>query len=47
MLWEVQDDGSYKIKADTWNTDTNPWMEMQKEGADEKPMEKKETDDKK
>jgi ketosteroid isomerase-like protein len=46
-VWEAQDDGSYKIKADTWNTDTNPWMEMQKEGADEKPMEKKETDDKK
>ncbi|MBT8381175.1 MAG: hypothetical protein KJO59_02320, partial [Ignavibacteria bacterium] len=35
-LWEVQADGSYKIKADTWNTDTNPWMDMQKEDEYEK-----------
>jgi len=35
-VWEVQDDGSYKIKADTWNTDTNPWMDMQQKGEDEK-----------
>ena len=35
-LWTVQDDGSYKIKADTWNTDTNPWMDMQQKGEEEK-----------
>jgi ketosteroid isomerase-like protein len=29
-LWEKQDDGSMKVKAETWNTDVNPWMEMQK-----------------
>ncbi|MGB5286945.1 MAG: hypothetical protein WBQ32_03410 [Ignavibacteriaceae bacterium] len=29
-IWEKQDDGSMKIKAETWNTDVNPWMEMEK-----------------
>jgi ketosteroid isomerase-like protein len=29
-IWEMQDDGSMKIKAETWNTDVNPWEEMQK-----------------
>lgn len=29
-IWEKQDDGSLKIKVETWNTDTNPWEEMQK-----------------
>jgi len=24
-VWEVQKDGSLKMKADTWNTDHNPW----------------------
>ena len=32
-VWEMQDDGSLKIKVETWNTDTNPWMEMQQMGA--------------
>ncbi len=32
-IWEKQDDGSLKIKVETWNTDTNPWMEMQQMGA--------------
>ncbi len=27
-IYEVQSDGSLLIKADTWNTDTNPWMQM-------------------
>ena len=41
-LWEVQDDGSYKIKADTWNTDTNPWMDMkQKDEEEKKQMQEK------
>jgi ketosteroid isomerase-like protein len=29
-IWEMQDDGSLKIQVETWNTDTNPWQEMQK-----------------
>ena len=28
-LWEMQKDGSMKVKVETWNTDTNPWMDMQ------------------
>ncbi|MGB5850426.1 MAG: DUF4440 domain-containing protein [Ignavibacteriaceae bacterium] len=28
-VWEKQDDGSMKIKADIWNTDMKPWMEME------------------
>jgi len=27
-IWEMQDDGSLKLKVETWNTDTNPWEEM-------------------
>lgn len=34
-IWEKQDDGSLKIKVETWNTDVNPWMEMQKMGGHE------------
>jgi len=29
-VWEMQDDGSLKVKVETWNTDGNPWQEMQK-----------------
>ena len=29
-IWEKQDDGSLKIKVETWNSDVNPWEEMQK-----------------
>ena len=29
-IWEMQDDGSLKVKVETWNTDVNPWEEMQK-----------------
>jgi len=27
-VYEVQKDGSLLIKAETWNTDQNPWMQM-------------------
>lgn len=27
-IWEEQKDGSLKIKVETWNTDTNPWAQM-------------------
>jgi ketosteroid isomerase-like protein len=33
-VWEKQDDGSMKIKADIWNTDMNPWEMMQEEHGD-------------
>jgi len=33
-LFEIQKDGSLKIKADTWNTDMNPWEEMMKHEGD-------------
>ncbi len=29
-LWEVQSDGSMKLKAETWNSDVNPWEEIKK-----------------
>jgi ketosteroid isomerase-like protein len=28
-IYQKQKDGSWKIKADMWNTDTNPWATMQ------------------
>ena len=28
-IWEMQDDGSLQVVVETWNTDVNPWMEMQ------------------
>lgn len=28
-IYEKQQDGTWKIKADMWNTDTNPWAIMQ------------------
>jgi ketosteroid isomerase-like protein len=28
-VWETQDDGALKVVAETWNTDHNPWTEMQ------------------
>jgi ketosteroid isomerase-like protein len=38
-VWEKQDDGSMKIKADIWNTDMNPW-EMMQEGEHEMDKDK-------
>jgi len=29
-IWEKQDDGSLKVKVETWNSDVNPWEEMKK-----------------
>jgi ketosteroid isomerase-like protein len=29
-IWEMQADGSMKLKVETWNTDVNPWQEMEK-----------------
>lgn len=31
-VFEKQDDGSLKIKLDTWNTDSNPWAMVSGEG---------------
>ena len=27
-VWEIQDDGSMQVVAETWNTDGKPWEEM-------------------
>ena len=41
-VWEVADDGTMKVKAETWNTDTNPWADMQ---AHDESMKEGEIDD--
>lgn len=41
-VWKVADDGTMKVKAETWNTDTNPWADMQ---AHDESMKEGETDD--
>ena len=38
-IWEMQADGSMKLKVETWNTDVNPWMEMEKMEGHEGKME--------
>jgi ketosteroid isomerase-like protein len=43
-VYEKEDDGSLKIKAETWNTDMNPWMQMEKE--EHGTMHDKDNDDK-
>jgi ketosteroid isomerase-like protein len=39
-IFEIQEDGSLKIKVDTWNTDINPW-EMMGDMGDKMPEPKK------
>jgi ketosteroid isomerase-like protein len=34
-IWEEQKDGSLKIKVETWNTDTNPWAQMEQTKQEE------------
>jgi ketosteroid isomerase-like protein len=34
-IWEIQKDGTPKIKVETWNTDNNPWQEMQQNNQEE------------
>ncbi|MDP2365317.1 MAG: hypothetical protein Q8M94_16305 [Ignavibacteria bacterium] len=34
-IWEEQKDGSMKIKVETWNTDTNPWAQMEQSKQEE------------
>ena len=34
-LFEIQKDGSLLIKADTWNTDFNPWEMMKDQGEEQ------------
>jgi ketosteroid isomerase-like protein len=38
-VYQKEDDGSLKIKAETWNTDINPWAEMEGSMDEKKPME--------
>jgi hypothetical protein len=35
-VWKIMEDGSMKIKVEMWNTDVNPWMEMEKRREYEK-----------
>lgn len=48
-VWEEDDEGNMKIAVDIWNTDVNPWMEMQESGEghhdDYGKPEKKETEE--
>jgi ketosteroid isomerase-like protein len=30
-VWEMQKDGSLKIKVETWNTNRNPWEQMEQD----------------
>lgn len=39
-VWEEQKDGSLKIKVETWNTDTNPWAQMEQTKQEEMKKEK-------
>ncbi len=39
-IWEEQKDGSLKIKVETWNTDTNPWAQMEQTKQEEMKKEK-------
>jgi ketosteroid isomerase-like protein len=34
-IWEEQKDGSLKIKIETWNTDNNPWVQMEQTKQEE------------
>jgi ketosteroid isomerase-like protein len=36
-VWEKQSDGYWKVKAETWNSDNNPWanMDMHEEDMDD------------
>jgi ketosteroid isomerase-like protein len=34
-IWEEQKDGSLKIKVETWNTDTDPWVQMEQSKQEE------------
>jgi ketosteroid isomerase-like protein len=43
-VYEKENDGSLKIKAETWNTDMNPWMQM--EQGEHSTMNEKNMDDK-
>lgn len=32
-VWQKQKDGNLKIRVEMWNTDLNPWFEMQNSGS--------------
>lgn len=33
-VWQKQEDGNLKIRVEMWNTDLNPWLEMQNSSTD-------------
>ncbi len=34
-VWEKQDSGELKIKIEMWNTDLNPWLQMQQSESEQ------------
>ena len=38
-IWEKQSDDTWKIKVDTWNSDNNPWENMQMTSEEDDNME--------
>ena len=38
-VYQKQDDGSLKIKAEIWNTNMNPWAMMEKQGGEQEEEE--------
>ena len=38
-IWQKQADNSWKVKADMWNTDNNPWADMEMTGDNKEDME--------
>lgn len=35
-VWQKQDDGNLKIRVEMWNTDLNPWLQMQQSEEEQK-----------
>ncbi|HVO73993.1 MAG TPA: nuclear transport factor 2 family protein [Ignavibacteriaceae bacterium] len=44
-VYQKEDDGTLKIKAETWNSDMNPWMQMEN-GTNNNTMNDKDMDNK-
>jgi ketosteroid isomerase-like protein len=36
-IWEMQEDSSLKIKVETWNTNNNPWAQMEQKKKEDLP----------
>ncbi len=40
-VWKKTDDGKWKVVAEMWNTDKNPWMDMKDKSEKMPPMKEK------